>query len=188
MANHVGEREFAGDLVVFVDGYQQQDFRCLEINSGDDFFWEHGWAVGDNDRGRYCSRRAVDKIRKFALFDDAVRYIEIRRRKRPKERFFLVYILGNNWLRVSTLDEILAIDAVQASAAAAAAEPSERMRQRTRLIDMGCSFSMANKLVYYLEVLREEGEAAANAGVSHATRMRYRQLLRDAGLLPKGEA
>lgn len=188
MANPMDERDFAGDLVIFVDGYQQKDFRCLEINSGDDFFWENGWAVGDNDRGRYCSRRAVDKIRKYRRFDDAVRYIETRRRKRPKERFFLVYVLGNNWTRVSSMDEILALDAVQAGVEVASAEPSERMRQRTKLMEMGCSFSMANKLVHYLEVLREEGETAANAGIGPSTHMRYRQLLREAGLLPKGEA
>jgi len=181
-ASPMSEREFAGDLMVFVDGYQQQDFRCIEINSGDDFFWSNGWAVGDNSRGRYCSRQSLDKIRRFKHFDDAVRYIETRRRKRPKERFFLVYVLGNTWLRVSSLDEILATDAVAAATNASAVGPSVRTRERNKLMDVGCSLGMANKVLYYLEVLREKGEAAADAGVSRATRMRYRSLLKEAGL------
>jgi hypothetical protein len=175
-------KEFAGDLLIFVEGYMQKDFRCIEINSTDDFFWSTGWAVGDNSRGRYCSRQATDKIRKFREFDEAVRYIEARRRKRPKERFFLVYLLGNTWTRVSSLDEILAIDA--AAAGEVRSEPSERSRQRSILLGLGHSMAMANRLVFYLEEVREEGEAAANARLSRATLSRYARLLKEAGLLP----
>ncbi len=174
--------DFAGSLMIFVEGYGQDDHRCWEMNEPDNYFWgDRGWAVGDNDRGRYCSRQAVHKIRKYHKFDDTVRYIETRRRKRPKERFFLVYVLGNNWTRVSTMDEILALDAA-AGNAPKTAEPSERMRQRNRLLELGHSRILAGKLVNYLDDLREEGEAATNAGVGKSTQMRYRRLLREAGL------
>lgn len=81
----------------------------------------------------------MHKILKYHKFDDAVCYIETRRRKRPKERFFLVYVLGNNWTRVSTMDEILALDAATSEDAQKAAEPSERMRLMNRLRDLGHS-------------------------------------------------
>lgn len=177
----MAEKEFAGDLLIFVEGYEQKDFRCIEINSTDDFFWSTGWAVGDNSRGRYCSRQATDKIRKFREFDEAVRYIEARRRKRPKEKFFLVYLLDNTWTRVSSMDEILALDA---AAVKVKPEPSERSRQRDILLGLGHSMAMANRLVFYLEEVREEGEAVANARLSRATLFRYGKLLKEAGFLP----
>lgn len=174
--------DFRGALMIFVEGYGQNDHRCWEMNQPDNYFWgDRGWAVGDNDRGRYCSRQAVNKIRRYERFDDAVRYIELRRRKRPKEQFFLVYVLGNNWNRVSTMDEILALDA--AAAVNASAEPSERSRRVSRLRELGHSRVLAGKMVDYLEVLREEGEAPANAGIGKSTLMRYRRLLREAGMM-----
>jgi hypothetical protein len=176
--------DFAGSLMIFVEGYGQADHRCWEHNEPDNYFWgDRGWAVGDNDRGRYCSRQATHKIRKYHKFDDAVRYTETRRRKRPKEQFFLVYALGNNWTRVSTMDEILALDMAAAGNAQSAAEPSEFMRKVTRLRDLGHSRVLAVKLVSYLDVLRKEGETAANAGIGLSTQRRYLKLLKEAGLM-----
>lgn len=176
--------EFAGDLMIFVEGYGQDDHRCWELNEPDGFFWgDRGWAVGDNDRGRYCSRQAVHKIRKYRRFDDAVRYVEVRRRKRPKETFFLVYALGNDWTRVSGMDEILALDAAAAGAVVRAAGPSEYARNVARLCELGHSILQARRLAGYLRDIREDGENAASAGMSRSTRMRYARLLEQAGLL-----
>lgn len=182
--SRVEEPEFAGELMIFVEGYGQDDHRCWEHNEPDNYFWgDRGWAVGDNDRGRYCSRQAVHKIRKYRKFDDAVRYIEVRRRKRPKETFFLVYALGNRWDRVSTMDEILALDAA-AAGRVQKVEPSERMLCIARLRELGHSWALASRMSHYLITLQEEGEEAASAGITRPTLMRYRRLLRDAGLHP----
>lgn len=176
--------DFAGGLMIFVEGYRQDDHRCWEHNEPDDYFWgAKGWAVGDNDRGRYCSRQSVHKIRKYRRFDDAVRYIEARRRKRPKETFFLVYALGNRWDRVSTMDEILALDAAAAGAEVMAAGPSGYARNVARLCELGHSRLQASRLAGYLRDIRQDGEDAASAGMSRSTRMRYAQMLKQAGLL-----
>lgn len=176
--------DFSGDLMIFVDGYGQDDWRCWEHNEPDDYFWiDHGWAVGANERGRYCSRRAVGKIRKYRNFDDAVRYIEARRKKRPKERFFLVYVVGDRWDRVSTMDEILALDAAAGRMQGKAPVPSELMLRIARLRELGHSWALASRMSHYLLTLQEEGEEAASAGLSRSTLLRYRRLLREAGFI-----
>lgn len=95
------DERFKGDILIYVGGYRVDDFRCIEHNFPDGFPspTAGGWAVGNNARDRYCSRMALDKIRWFRDYDEAVRYIEAKRRKRENERFQLVYQLGKLFQR-----------------------------------------------------------------------------------------
>lgn len=177
--------DFAGDLVIFVENYVQQDGRCIEINSPDDYFWmDQGWAVGDNNRGRYCSRRQEKKMRKFKNFDLAVDYVFERRKKRPRETFFLVYILGNAWARVSTLDEILTIDA-KAEEVMTKRTPNEFKKHFEILAKHTASNAVAVRAAQFLSVVQSKGLAAAKAAFLPATAARYMKLLETAGLLDK---
>lgn len=107
------EESFKGDILIYVDGFRVNDWRCSEHNHPEDIFpfpEASGWAVGDNPRDRYCSRLSTDKLRRFTDYDEAVRYVFEKQRKRKNERFQLMYVLGNAFHAVSTLDDILAID------------------------------------------------------------------------------
>ena len=84
--------EFKGSILIFVDGYTVEEWRCLEHNQGDHYFFnEAGWAVGDNPRDRYCARTSHDKIRRFNDYDEVVRYIDLKRKKYPNQKFKLIY-------------------------------------------------------------------------------------------------
>lgn len=182
-----------GDILIFVDGYGVEDFRCVELNLGhkfsqpepDQMYWYlDGWAVGNNARDRYCSRNASDKIRRFKSYDEAVRYINAKQRKRPKERFHLVYEVGNQKQKVSLLDEILAIDA--------SIDADERSRQESVTkhypefdqLRKVMGTVVAHNAAELLGLLRNQGEEAARARFSKATYYRLRGVLKDAGLLP----
>lgn len=113
------DETFKGDILVYVDGYKVEDWRCMPHNNPEDTFpfpEASGWAVGDNPRDRYCSRLAADKIRRFKNYDEVVRYVFEKGRKWKSQRFQLMYQVNHalsdvpTFHEVSTLDEILAID------------------------------------------------------------------------------
>ncbi len=188
-----------GSVLIFVDGYGVEDFRCAELNLGHKFaqpepgemFWfNDGWAVGNNARDRYCSRNASDKVRRFKSYDEAVDYIFKKQRKRPKERFSLVYELDRTIELVSSLDEILEIDAKEKSEQHA--QDSYR-RQQSELREVQfpgldvlrkrVGLVVANNAAELLGLLRNDGESAARERFSKATYYRLRGILKDAGLL-----
>lgn len=196
---HADEPSILGSILIFVDGYGVDDFRCAELNLGHKFaqpepgemFWfNDGWAVGNNARDRYCSRNASDKVRRFKSYDEAVDYVFKKQRKRPKERFSLVYELDRAVELISSLDEILAIDAKARSEQEA--RDSYR-RQQSELREVQCpgldvlrkrvGLVVANNAAELLGLLRNEGESAARERFSKATYYRLRGLLKDAGLL-----
>jgi hypothetical protein len=104
---------FSGHILIYVDGYRVEDWRCIPHNYPEDTFPfpdNSGWAVGDNPRDRYCSRLATDKIRRFKDYEEAVRYVFEKQRKWKRQRFQLIYQLDTSFHEVSTLGDILAID------------------------------------------------------------------------------
>ncbi len=195
----VDEPIILGSILVFVDGYGVDDFRCAELNLGHKFaqpepgemFWfNDGWAVGNNARDRYCSRNASDKVRRFKSYDEAVDYIFKKQRKRPKERFSLVYELDRTIELVSSFDEILAIDA-KAKSEQQAQDSYRRQQSELREVQFPgldvlrkrVGLVVANNAAELLGLLRNEGESAARERFSKATYYRLRGLLKDAGLL-----
>jgi hypothetical protein len=183
---------FRGSLFIYVDGYSVDDFRCGELNLGhkfsqpepDQMYWYlEGWAVGDNSRDRYCSRNAKDKIRHFKSYDDAVEYIQRKRKKRPKERFSLVYEVGNQARKISLLDEILAIDAEIEADENARKESHENHYPGFEILSQKVGRVVAFNAAELLGLLRNEGEEAAKARFSRATFYRLKGILKEAGLL-----
>ncbi len=193
------EPNILGSILIFVDGYGVDDFRCAELNLGHKFdqpepgemFWfNDGWAVGNNARDRYCSRNASDKVRRFKSYDEAVDYIFKKQRKRPKERFSLVYELDRSVELVSSLDEILEIDA-KARSEQQTQDSYRRQQSELREVQFPgldvlrkrVGLVVANNAAELLGLLRNEGESAARERFSKATYYRLRGLLKDAGLL-----
>lgn len=196
---HADETSILGSILIFVDGYGVDDFRCAELNLGHKFaqpepgemFWfNDGWAVGNNARDRYCSRNASDKVRRFKSYDEAVDYVFKKQRKRPKERFSLVYELDRAVELISSLDEILAIDA-KARSEQEARDSYRRQQSELREVQFPgldvlrkrVGLVVANNAAELLGLLRNEGESAARERFSKATYYRLRGLLKDAGLL-----
>lgn len=128
------DESFKGDILIYVDGFKVEDWRCMPHNYPEDIYpfpEASGWAVGDNPRDRYCSRLSTDKLRRFKDYDEAVRYIFEKRRKRKNERFQLMYQLGNAFHAVSTLDDIQAIDKAHDDEQKAIEAQRARLRARS---------------------------------------------------------
>ena len=184
---------FTGDILIYVDGYRVEDWRCIEHNDPEGFPAPHaaGWAVGGNPRDRYCSRLAADKLRRFKDYDEAVAYIQAKRRKRKDERFQLIYQLGDSFHEVSLLDDILAIDA----AADAANETERAIRaelkkeydkdfpglDELRKVATGRTAFAASDL---LGRIRNVGLVEARKSYPKASFYRLLKVLRQAGLEP----
>lgn len=196
---HGDEPVLLGSILIYVDGYGVDDFRCAELNlghkfsqpePGDMFWFNDGWAVGNNARDRYCSRNASDKVRRFKSYDEAVDYIFRKQRKRPQERFSLVYELDRTLELVSSLDEILEIDA-KAKAEEQAQDAYRRQQKELREIEFPgldilrdrVGLVVANNAAELLGLLRNEGETAARARFSKATYYRLKGILKNAGLI-----
>ena len=180
--------EFKGNILIFVDGYSVEEWRCLDHNAADDaFFGEAGWAVGDNPRDRYCARTSHDKIRRFTDYDEVVRYVHQKQRKFPKQRFQLIYELGNKWTEVSLLDDILDIDASLGKEAAATELIRKEWRDRELpsldLLLERYGYKDAPRLSALLHVIQTCGVIEAKNIYSRATYYRLSKMLKVAGLI-----
>lgn len=189
----VDDERFKGDILIYVDGYCVDDFRCIEHNLPDGFPspTAGGWAVGNNARDRYCSRMALDKVRRFEGYDEAVRYIEIKRRKRKNERFQLIYHLGKHFHKVSTLDDILLIDeeagtekALEAAWRARLKGECEEEYPELDTLKKVASRNMAFSASELLGIIRKDGVEAARKRYAKDSYYRLLRVLRDAGLKP----
>ena len=189
-----GSEQFTGDILIYVEGYRVEDWRCMPHNYPEDAFpfpENSGWAVGDNPRDRYCSRLAVDKLRRFKDYDAAVAYIQAKRRKRKKERFQLIYQLGNSFHEVSMLDEIQAIDA-DATAAneverAYRAELKKEFEKDFPGLDVLRKVATSRTAMAASDLLgkiRKQGIDEARKAYPKASFYRLMKLLREAGLWP----
>lgn len=121
---HVGGYRLKSSYTIHVfsngtESYSIPDRRLpTEVHSPDTLAWaEHGWAVGDNTRDRFCKWAAHDKVRRFLDYDEAVAFIHRLRQKRKarQEVYTLVYFPRTESgsverFPVSSLDEIVAFD------------------------------------------------------------------------------
>lgn len=186
------DESFKGDLLIYVDGFKVEDWRCMPHNYPEDIYpfpEASGWAVGDNPRDRYCSRLSTGKLRRFKNYDEAVRYVFEKRRKRKNERFQLMYQLGNAFHAVSTLDDIQAIDraeeaeqrAIDARRAELRAEREKEMPGLDVLLKVaGRQTAMSASLL--LGRIRKDGFEAAKAVHPHSSFYRLMRVLHQAGL------
>lgn len=191
------DESFKGDILIYVDGFKVEDWRCMPHNYPEDIYpfpEASGWAVGDNPRDRYCSRLSTDKLRRFKDYDEAVRYIFEKRRKRKNERFQLMYQLGNAFHAVSTLDDIQAID--KAAEAEQRAIDTQRAQLRAEFEkDMPCLDALlkiagrqtAMSASMLLGNIRKDGFEAAKAAHARSNFYRLVRVLRQAGLLEEGK-
>lgn len=178
--------EFKGNiLIAIVGGYRVEDMRCLELNNPDGF-WQSdiGWLIGDNTRDRPCGR--LDKARCFKDFDEAVAFAFRKQQKQKKWRLQLLYEVDRYVHKVSSLDEILAIDAKLE----ADANEAELIRKEWRDRDMPeCAkleekygYKLGMQLAVFLGTIRNHGIEAAKAEGSTSTFYRLKKLLKDAGI------
>lgn len=194
MGNTSSDESFKGYILIYVDGFQVHDWRCIEHNYPEDVFpfpEAAGWAVGDNPRDRYCSRLSTDKLRRFTDYDEAVRYVFEKRRKRKNERFQLMYVLDNNFHAVSTLDDILAIDkAHDEDQQAIAAQRAQLQAEFDKdLPGLNALQKVTGRHTAYaaselLKKMQDDGIEAAKASIPTSSYYRLVKVLRAAGLMP----
>ena len=186
---------FQGYLVIHVNGYVTRSTMCFQSDNHPDIYYMNrlgwlefnGWAVGDNERGRYCSRSSK-KIRKFFDFDEAVAYIYNRKKKYKKEEFQLVYFIndGKQAHLVSTLDEIIAIDLPYIKEQQERLEsPDAYNRMMSNLLSLGLSKGLAGSVYGTYLSIRYEGFDAARDRKNHTTWNKHISLLKKAGLTPE---
>ncbi len=198
-----------GHLTIFVDGYKTYHNHMLHIfddgvaipdkmipptihTTGTMEWYADGWAVGDNSRGRYCARLNEAKIRRFNDYDEAVEYIYARQRKRKNERFSLVYVVPDvrgitHHHRVSSMDEIIAIDAqldVEAQSVRERRAAFSQEHPGLAVLDELYQKTTAFQLSELLYVIQTRGLDAAKQSLPKATYYRSLDKLRKAGLLP----
>ena len=123
--------EFQGNILIYIEGYTVEEWRCMEHNDPDSWHSRSGgWAVGNNPRDRYCARTSPDKIRRFQDYDETVSYIYNKKKKFPKQSFQLIYEIDNQRLEVSSLDGILAIDAEKLAKKSEVKQAQKEMRDK----------------------------------------------------------
>lgn len=104
-------------------------------------WYEHGWAVGDNPRRRFCKWAGARPKYRFHEFDEAVFYIQRlrQRRKRLHESYSLVYCIldpdkKEHCLPVSSLDDIGSFEA-ELAREKAATEKAKLINQAAHLAE-----------------------------------------------------
>ena len=175
--------DFKGNLLIEIENYKVDDMRCRELNDPDRF-WAPGWLIGDNARDRPCGD--ARKARRFKNYDEAAAFIYQKQKKQKKWRFTLLYETGNFKQPVSSLDEILAIDAQQE----ADANEQKRIQKESRDRDMPeldrleekYGWKLGVQLAMFLGTIRNDGVEAAKAQGSTSTFYRLKKLLKEAGV------
>jgi hypothetical protein len=174
-----------GHILIAIKGYEVEDMRCIELNRPEGF-WQGdvGWLVGDNAKDRPCGDPS--KARRFKNYDDAVAYIYNKQKKHKKWIFNLLYEVDNRTQKVSTVDEILSIDAM----IEAEKNENDQMRKECRDRDMPelemleAKYGWKNgvRLALLLGIIRNNGIDAAKQGSSTSTFQRLKKMLNDAGI------
>ena len=203
-----------GYLVIYVDGYKLRYKHLVHIFAdgentvsvpdrlmpppdheiGSDEWWQDGWAVGDNLRGRLCKRFGVKPLRQFKHFDEAVAYVYQRQRKHKSQRHTLVYAttgaIGKEQSAViQSLDDI---DAIEAGVAAevvknAAASAADRARMDAEFPYLQALQDKHGKaaglhLSYFLKNIKDKGAKAVKASMPTSSYYRQIKRLREAGV------
>ena len=204
-----------GYLIIYVDGYRMVSKRTTHFfkegdtvlvvpdrlipppkhKIGSDDWWEDGWAVGDNTRGRLCKRFGSQRCMRFRDYDEAVTYISRRQSRFKSQRHILVYVTkgvaGKEQLYVvRSMDEIDDIEAkmiveIAMSDAEFAQREADWSARHPHLKALQLKFgsSMGRSLSNLLNNIREKGLEAAKAGVPKATVTRHLAKLKEAGLI-----
>ena len=199
---YVGGYKYKSDhaFAVFTDGENQYAIPDRKVKApvfepGTPEWAEHGWAVGDNPRGRFCKwiSSSGAKKRAFKSFDEAVRYVFDlhKRRKMPHEHYMLVYV----WRQatgatqeqvVASEAEIAAIDTQFESDMQSlhiAKSAFKATHPDLDLLRKHYGPASAARLSALLKRVREQGEQAAFTDVSRSTAFRDLAKLRKAGLI-----
>jgi len=204
-----------GHLVIYVDGNKMhhknlwhgisQDGKhylvadkampAEDIERGSREWWDTGWAIGDNARGRLCLRFGNKPLLSFKDYDEAVTYIATRQRKHKQQRHTLVYIsktVGGREIYdiVHFLDDILAIDVerekeIQEQKDYEAAQRTRQAEQYPELDKLREIFSptKALRLADLLRCLRTNTPDDTLVPLSRSTRYKMLRELREAGLI-----
>lgn len=181
---------FHGHLMIFIEGYAINEFRCVDHNESHpnsiDYF-VRGYAVGDNPTNRPCARSSYNKIKKFHDYDEAVALIDRRRRKNPRERYQLIYEVENLRRLVSSLDEILAVDADLDAHKAETKRIQKELRDRDLpgldILEQTHDSRTALNAAMLLGIIRNKGMDAAKQSTGKSTFYRLVKILRTAGLV-----
>lgn len=204
-----------GYLIIYVDGYRmvskntthffQEGDNVLVVPDrligpprhkiGSDDWWEEGWAVGDNSRGRLCKRFGSSGCMRFHDYDKAISFISSRQPRFKAQQHVLVYVTkgvaGKERLYVvRSLDEIDEIEAklvveIAKSDAELAQQEADWNARYPHLKTLQEQFgkSMAMSLSYLLNDIRDKGLEAAKAGRPKATFTRHLAKLKEVGLI-----
>lgn len=204
-----------GHLVIYVDGYKMHHknlwhgismdgnhylvpdkaMPAEDVERGSEEWWQNGWAVGANARGRLCLRFGNKPLLSFNDYDQAVAYIAARRRKHKQQRHTLVYVTKTIGGRercdiVHFLDDILVIDAERRKETeeqrAREIEHSAREAERYPELDKLCERFGRRKALSLADLLR-----CVRAGtpddtlvpLTKSTRYKMLRELREQGLL-----
>lgn len=203
-----------GYLVIYVDGYKVYDKYLVHVMSdgeksisvpdrfipppdheiGSMHWWMDGWAVGDNVRGRLCSRKGSKLLRRFHYYDEAVAYVFARQKKHKTHRHVLVYVTaGVGGLQqedvVHSLDDIHTVDK---RVAAEIAENDAVLARRQAATDAEHPHLTALRAQYgpsaawtlsdFAKDLREKGAEAVKASMPASSYYRQVKRLREAGV------
>lgn len=209
------EPNLRGYLIIYVDGYKYHSKSTVHLFShkgkvvavpdallpppkyeiGSEDWWEEGWAVGDNERGRLCKRWGTFKCRRFADYDEAVAVAYRRQQKFKGQQHTLVYVTRGIGDReklfvVRSMDEI---DAIEAQLAAEIAD-NERLltEQRGRwnsehphikVLQERYGRTVGWTLSDLLRDLKEKGEEEVKGSRPKSTLARHMKMLREAGVI-----
>lgn len=214
------EPPLRGYLIIYVDGYKYHLKNTVHLFShegqlvavpdsvlpppqheiGSDEWWEDGWAIGDNHRGRLCKRFGSFKCRKFTNYDEAVAFAYRRQQKFKKQQHTLVYVtrgIGNRekYFVVHSKDQIDAIESQLALEIAEndrlQAEQSERFNAEyphLNLLRERYGRSMAWTLSDLLNDLQNKGVEVVKNSRPKSTLLRQMKMLREAGLISEPSA
>lgn len=203
-----------GYLIIYVDGYKtvskytthffREGDKALVVPDrllappkykiGSDEWWEDGWAVGDNSRGRLCKRFGAFKCMRFHDYDEAVAYISRRQPRFKAQQHVLVYVTkgvaGKERLYVvRSMDEIddieakLVGDIVKSDAEFAQREADwNNLHPHLNALQERFGKSMGVALSYLLNDIRNNGLEAAKASRPKATFTRHLAKLKEVGI------
>ena len=180
-------KKFEGYLIIYVKNYVVRELKVLKHNYPDEYPYSchelGGWLVGDNDRGRYCSVTNPDKIRKFYDYDEAVSYIFDRKKKYKDQEFQLVYCVDQTEHQVSTLDEIIAIDApVIKSLKVNTDNYSESHAKYDNLLKLGITNRKAHAVQLTYHFIKTKGYEIAKNMANESTFRNHVMLLKKSGI------
>lgn len=204
-----------GYLIIYIDGYRMVSKNTVHLFSDGKFiraipdakipppnypvdsweWWEDGWAVGDNDRGRLCKRFGSFKCKPFHDFDEALSYMYRRQQRFKQQRHTLVYVTKGirdteKLFVVRSMDDI---DAVEEKIAAdidefqqeEAANQARRAQCLAHLDQLQAQFGRSAGLALseLLGEIQGDGLEAVKARRPRSTLARQVAKLRESGLI-----